>query len=987
MSDLPCTNCGFEIGLLQMELPSSRQEARRARQDLVVHCPLCGQDHPGLLKTLGFFWRESEEKYRYWIEGSSTAGETSRKSNSVPIGTSGKLTLRFDKPAEPLGKTDILYSAVPLFEVGNGVQEPTLPVREEYLDCLDEEALFDVRRDQPPPGSPKPPGWRFGQLQKVANRTTYVSLIPYRGVPREKWETVPRPIVPSRSTRDDKPVFPGVFVRHWPNVDIESWRFHLVSFGVTQRAADALLKDWTWRVKALVPPLLPADRWTASHVEDETAGMRVVTVPIDLTQGRVFTVSCDGTRRDGREDRNRPAWIAVQVDGPEGSGGGLFALPPARQVAPQGYTLTFGLDFGTSNTVLATAYEPDGQVRTVSPDPHRTTRYIVGEGVWDDPYDLWPGGAWLGPHHDLLPSELYSRVPWGELARDTSRITTMTLGVDLGIPLRLWSLGPSLAKGAAERLLVDFKWARAISGRYDTIANQVWMVQSRFLEAAALMAVASRVCDGIAWPEKIAINYSYPPAFSATDRKNLRDAVTDAARRVTTHLGLRDPSENQKAVQFEPGPDEAQAAVMGPLPNRMFTVFVDIGGGSLEVLIEDSLAHPENKQGGHEGLQPEVVRNSLYFGGGTYLRALVNGSKTCIDGDYSTLSARVRSFPSGRDFVRAPGLFRSGRVDVARKRARVYGEAIADYVARTLAGMCLEHGFQYLRDGSVPETSRALNLSRNRLFLWNKRTSRWELGEASDASRPDERHVRFTLMLLGNGWNTVEIPIPEGSGQTLESYFGGMVQQRLLQILEHERAAATRITDGRVTLNDVLFEVDCPSIVGTNKDQVLHRKAVVASNLSRRSDAQMVTAPSSSGASSGSTSRSTVAGSNGTARVELRRCSRPTRSKSGRPGPQRPPNRPGCHTPPSLRRPRHRRLARSVADRRRVRRRAALRRGWCGTWPKAAPTLAPSRASRLSSTARCRVDRPTRPGGWRSGVRGSLRGSRSCLCPSSRQSS
>ncbi len=803
-----CKECGFNLESLPMQLPASRTQPHGPPTGLALHCPMCGESVPEVLADRGYFWRASEEVYRYWVEGHSPRDEK-KDLFSVPIGDAGRFELKFPKPARPLGTLEICHIAVPCFADGDTLQVPTLPVREEYLDCLDEEALRRAREGD------RSQGWAFGQLKRVDNKMVYVSEIPYRNFSREHWrKNRPITLVNSGHQVGGVQAFPGVFVRHWPNVNNIRWRLHLVSFGADPDAA-SLVRDHAWTVRALIPRLGEGGR-----VELENEPMRVVEVPTVKPGARLSTVSCDGRPDDRKRDNNRPAWISVSVDG---RGGGLFAVARATAEEPQAPALVFGLDFGTTNTVLAAA-AGDGKVETVKPESggRSCTRWVFGRGAVDDPLDLWPAALWAGPHRDLLPSELMAARTWGEVATQPAQIDAMKLGVDLGVPLRLWSQGNALPPGAAQRILGDFKWERAVRERHDGagLATHLPQIQARFLEQAVLTATAWKLANGRAYPSQVAVNYSYPPAFTRGDLDVLKQAAALAGARVADCLGLDWSGQGAKPVEFTLGPDEAQAAILGAQPNRMFTVFVDIGGGSLEVLVEDTLA--VEGQFGHAGMQTEVVSNSVYFGGGVYLRSLVRGERTCSYGDYTTLAAQVRNFPNGRALLRAQSLFKPNRVDVARKRAAVYGQAVADYVARLLAGVCLEHGYQH---GGGAGAGRALNLSRNRLFLHHN--GRWQLGE----DHAGGRRVLFTLMLLGNGWNTVEVALREGMGMTLEDHFGTLVRQRLQQILRAEGALAARIGDGGVTLADLEFHVECPSIVGTGEGKVLHRKAAVASSL------------------------------------------------------------------------------------------------------------------------------------------------------------
>lgn len=227
--------------------------------------------------------------------------------------------------------------------------------------------------------------------------------------------------------------------------------------------------------------------------------------------------------------------------------------------------------------------------------------------------------------------------------------------------------------------------------------------------------------------------------------------------------------------------------MFGHDPGREFAVFVDIGGGSMEVVVRDEFV--ESGTDGHQGLEKVVTSKSLSFGGGVYLRALVGAKdQGCVAPGprLLQLASRVQRYGSGTEFIDATAIFGPQRVPTARLRAQIFGEAVADYVARTLAGMCLEHGYQKGSEGS-PEGKRRLNLTRNRLFYLNGK--RWQLGNKIE----NRRQVKFTLFLLGNGWNTVEIAVPEGSNQDVETFFAARVRSRLRGLLKQRRSIARRM--------------------------------------------------------------------------------------------------------------------------------------------------------------------------------------------------
>lgn len=805
---IPCKTCGFDLASLPMTLPQSHPAKNSGTRDVEVFCPVCGEQHVNLMKNQYFFLRETRDadgkvtasEWRYWVDKPHSTQVGALRPGTVPL---GRLRILFGEEAKPIRTSDIHFPQVPRFMHQEGGEPkavmPTLPVRPEYLDCLDAEGLRRIRSGD---AALQP------RIVESGGKRLYRCVLPRSGEPPEKWSALEIPLGPD---------IEGVFLRHWPNIDDIRWRTHLVSLGFDEvRGASESSRGW--EAQAVIPQVKTNSDQQLEEDEVILYREKLPSPSPKESVRRVFSAAIEG--RDGLH-HGRPAWVALSA----GPLGGVFALPPAEQLPLT--PMEFGMDFGTSNTVIAT--QPMGKTapETVAPN-QETTRWLFGRiDPRVDPDDLWPGAPWTGGERDLLPSELLLRDrSWPEFNQECDKVSSLKLGVGIGVPLMMAQPQRDPARSAVRpmSLLSDFKWQRALRAQsLEGLAQEAWRVQAKFLEAAMLMTLASRIRNEKVYPSSINLWYSYPPAFGDKDKQHLEWAggggaspkPESMAARLQKLLNLRTP------VAFTPGPDEASAAVFHHDPNREFAVFVDIGGGSMEVVVRDE--YVENGKGGHAGLEQVVTSKSLYFGGGVYLRSLVGdkGKGCLLPGmDYAQLASRIRRYGSGTEFIEAPSVFGPQRLQTARLRAQVFGEAVADYVARTLAGMCLEHGFQRGTERR-PEAQRRLNLTRNRLLYWNGKA--WQLGGGS----ADQRRVKFTLFLLGNGWNTVEIAVPEGSKQDVETFFAARVRSRLRALIKQEEATARRISDGEKCLMDVDFVIECPRVL----DLVKHRKAVVATEV------------------------------------------------------------------------------------------------------------------------------------------------------------
>jgi hypothetical protein len=185
-------------------------------------------------------------------------------------------------------------------------------------------------------------------------------------------------------------------------------------------------------------------------------------------------------------------------------------------------------------------------------------------------------------------------------------------------------------------------------------------------------------------------------------------------------------------------------------------------------------------------------------------------------GSYTRLASTVRQSPSGKALLDSPHVIAEQRKTTAERRARVYIGYIVEFVARILAGVCLEHG---------RSVTGALDLSRNRLFTLATTPNgrRWILGTQRGPSQ--KRAVEFSLVLLGNGWGFGDI-VRDGM-KTVEQMMAQRVYERLMELLR-EVEIAREISDGELTLLDPRLSLDVSYVLPA---EGTHRKAAVALGL------------------------------------------------------------------------------------------------------------------------------------------------------------
>ena len=794
-----CENCGFDLSRLELTLLYARKGAEPRK----LHCPVCRSDRLNVAALERVFHRQDTGRWVRWREG-GVAGP----SNVIPV---GRLKLRVESEIEALSKEQICFRSVPVFMSGARATWPVLPVMPEFIDCLDPHQVR-LAREQPE---------RFGRVVQERGKARYQCVLPLRGLKPTEWPTYECDLLAAnpfttQATDAEAVAFRGVSLRVWPNLrrPTHAWRYYVVHVGaVTEEGMTLLAQGRTFHAQMLV-----------SRSDDDgrpISETRLDRIPLDTEVGR----EGDGgpTGYVGASKDGRPHWISVEFRQPaagggraEPIGGGIFPLRPAVDVLP-GETWNLGIDFGTSNTVVAIKRK-DGTLQCVAPERGRdrasTTLHLIDGGPQTlfRGLDLWPGGEWSGPFRDLLPSEMGSMRRWTDIASETA-IDALAFGKDFGVPLR-----GAVSGATSDQVVSEFKWQRAVEKDKPALAQRgiVEALQARFLEGALLMTSAAILAEEEASPRTVNANYSFPLAFDEGDLDTLRRAAERAGERLKALTGAD--------FVFPPTPliDEAQAAAGHTASDKTFRVYLDLGGGSLEVLVDDTLAR--NNSQGHAGMHPHVFSTSIFFGGSVYLRSLVGAAEgdrrgACVMpamSSYTRLASAVRQSASGKALLDSPHVIAEARKATAERRARVYVGYIVEFVARVLAGVCLEHG--RTADGRI-------DLSRNRLFTLNVQggSKRWILGVAKGPAQ--KRAVEFSLVLLGNGWGFGDI-VRDGM-KTVEQMMAQRVYERLMELLR-ETEVAREISDGELSLLDPRLAIEVSFVLPA---EGTHRKAAVALGL------------------------------------------------------------------------------------------------------------------------------------------------------------
>jgi hypothetical protein len=715
--------CGFPL----VNLPVTVEvKVAQGSSPTLVTCPLCGERNDLIWQELGVFFRDlpGDPHHVFW----RIAGVVEPR--RTPLGwvlQKQRLTIRFQRLAV-LEPREICHQAVPVFLQEDGrLCAPLLPVRPEFFDCIDEVALDRLCADDPS----KVSGLR-------ADR--YRCHLPLRGLPGRLVDLPTLPIQPARrgtvAANLEQCAFRGVNLRIWPNVTIRKWSRYLIGLAAATEEGQHAFTG-SQRLRAKHRPAGPDRQWL--EVREE---------------------ACSGLSVSASSDE-RPRWIALELDDgggrdPEGRpmvmAGGVFAVPQATEDVTGRPQLELAIDFGTSNTCMAFRDET-GRARLIpQPEETATSLYLLRGGPEPTEHtgpELWPPSRWFGQKQDLVPSELLLLLPRNEMAARLTRIEQWRFGIDYGLP------GPGVTLGYPEDqfLLADFKWAEMIAASAPAFRPYLEKVQQRYLTAVLSNGLVRVLASGVSIPGSVNLGWSYPMAFAEDDLESLKSAFEATLQELSQTTGMSWQHQGG-------GPNEARAAArnVGD-PGADLAVYVDMGGGSTDIAIE-------NPAQGQRLEARNVFLTSVRYAGGDLLNAFAGdgsagSSCLCAGVGVDRLRRRVRESLRARDVLAAPDLFNSAFREVLDNRARHLYSYLIEYVARMLVSAVFEK--QAFRDGRLGQRLKVAIY-----FLGNG----WGLGGALDPE-PEKlfaiKLVRRTRDILHRTAQTEEVVAALGEERVREA--------------------------------------------------------------------------------------------------------------------------------------------------------------------------------------------------------------------------
>lgn len=676
---LRCSGCGFSLaslplgGSISLEQEGAPGHIRLIGDALDLRCPLCGAGIRVALSTLGVFNLGNHTKPRL---ARFFSGDDSPAQLSV-----GRVEWHFEGDVEALTARDVCHASLPLFQDEKGEPVlPLLPLRAAFLGSLDMTALQAMlARGQQP-----------CELMEGGREVTV--RLPLRGVTGLTSLRLPVHSTAGR-LRD-------LSLRLWPRADIEGFRFALATLLSTGPASEGWLRGAGRRL--VVHAWLPgAGRWVEVEQSQRAGLTRTAWLP------------------------ERPTWFAVELVDPAGrsEAGGLWSVP--RQVVIPGGQAIFGIDFGTSNTCVATsgAMAPKGQP-TLVPDfaglhgsagaEQEYYLYVLRGGrepIEHAGPELSPGVQGFGERRDVFSSELLFRreVSDGNLTERSPRF-----GLDYGL------VAAGVRPGFDEQkfLVRGFKWRETFRRSHPGMMEHFTQVQNWYLQAVLLCSyVRCATASGQA-AASVHVLYSYPLSFEPDDLQSLDEAMQMAVGQLGPLTGV-----NWSASR---GPDEAEAAAVNAGdPGGNVFVYLDLGGGSTDIAIK--VDHGQSA----DVRKTLVYATSLRYAGSDLLAAYrgIDPSRddaprdACLrDGvPPHLLDRRLREVRSCRDVLRDDTLFKPRWSRVLLRRTQAFYGYLVEYVARLLAAGILDQ--------------------------------RFALPEPTGAGVVFPSRFRFVFFLLGNGWS------------------------------------------------------------------------------------------------------------------------------------------------------------------------------------------------------------------------------------------
>ena len=645
MAAVRCESCDFDFRHLAATLQSPRPEEG---PELLLTCPMCGAGVVLRYSRLGVLLRGSGGRATF-VRWRLTA-----KDEPKPVVRHGRFAVRFDAPLDSIEPRDICYARLPVFvDEGGQLVVPSVPIRPDFIDCLDDELLAAMREK--------------GDTCVLVGGQIQVTL-PLRGIAEPVRLSLPiQAPAPGAASREN--AYAEVNVRVWPPFALPGWKHYLVGVAGTSQAADGLVAGGVLRARAVSA----GSEWQELSVKQRAGGAIV----------QVFDAP--------------PRWVALEIYDPRRPdapiGGGLFAVAlPGR--TPAGVT-RIGLDFGTSNSCVAV----DGDMTRHRAGPEHLpvtereltetswNHYLLRGGFERDVHagpDLWPPVRGFGFHRDLLPSEILIPGQRRELPTQLPRMGQWRFGLDFGIPG--WGAKPTYSE--SDHLVADFKWAASVNR--DIPEQHVSVVQSTYLAALLMtMYVRAALTSGVC-STQLDVQWSYPMAFTDSDIDRLSTAGELAQRKLADLTGL--------SWTLSRGVDESTAAAVnaGTLdPAVCVEVYLDMGGGSTDIAVKVLR--------GNDRWEVEYLTSIAYAGGalldgyaGMLDRSSGKRTGSCLVGanTVDVLRRRVRECTNASEVLSDPTLFNSGQELKTRKRTRHFYAYLIEYVARIVAAGIFDLRFQ-----------------------------------------------------------------------------------------------------------------------------------------------------------------------------------------------------------------------------------------------------------------------------------------------------
>jgi hypothetical protein len=534
---------------------------------LRLFCPACGETYRLDLSPYGVFsW--NGRLFRW--------DDVSPGRHRIDVPPRMRLKLPPDE-LEVIDVQSICYDAVPIFRLANGaLSYPRWPVRKEYLDFIDFQKVSEV---------------------EITRDNRYVARLPFKGsvVPREI--NLPCiPVNPERPPIHENATFPGIHLVMWPDVPYKAWKRYFLRFGGDAEAAAPVFDPAReLKVFALASPELGTAQaeWVA-----------------------VDALGSDGRTRFGCME-SRPSRVAIEFGS---RGGGIWEIPePPYDSYPEGINTNIAVDFGTSNTCIATGEEDRQEFIPITP----CDLFVIRGSELPERMsfaDTWPPRQGFGKNKALLPTELLTRERMEEVRMQAGRLKQWRPVVDYGIP----SGGSQVEFNEDEHIIAEFKWDQRIQD--GVLRGYAQELQKRYIEFVMLFALA-QLAHARRLGARVDTRFSFPLAFDPDQRKSFENVLQEVTGAVGTMTGLN-VSVNTPLV------DEARAAASAIVPFGKACLYVDIGGGSSDIALD--IIRLESNQ---ERPRYKYVA-SFQYAGGALVDAYAGGR--CLSVSVNTFRRLIR---------------------------------------------------------------------------------------------------------------------------------------------------------------------------------------------------------------------------------------------------------------------------------------------------------------------------------------------------------